>query len=199
MPKIHLLSVMDGIDNIGFRKFAAFVRHLNYDTEISFVVPGWYRGLVPILLMRDVIRMDATEILEVAAELAKADIVGFSSMTGYARVVKEIIAEIRQISPETIIIWGGIHPIVEPEDAIRFADGVCTGEGEFSFEQFYKAFVAGKDYLSIPGFWFNTPNGVIKNLNLPLMTSETMSHLPFLIYHDGEKIYKRGKGFVRSQ
>jgi len=196
ITKIHLFSILDGIDNLGFRKFAAFARSLNDDTEISFLVPGQFRGLLSALLMKGEGQLEAAEVSELAAELAKADLVGFSSMTGYAHVVTEIIAEIRRISPKTYIIWGGIHPIMEPENAIQFVDAICTGEGEFAFEQFYKAYVAGKDYLSTPGFWFNTPSGVIKNQNLSLMTSEMMSHLPFQIYHDGEKIYKKGKGLV---
>ena len=53
----------------------------------------------------------------------------------YSKTVKRIIAQIRILKHKSFIIWGGIHAIVHPEDAIKYADAVCTGEGEFSFQK----------------------------------------------------------------
>src|SRR3712207_509689 len=78
---------------------------------------------------------------EIAEHLAKADMIGFPSMTGYAELTRRIAKRVRTINPSTYMIWGGIHPIIHPEDAIRAeVDAICTGEGEFAFEEFLDLF-----------------------------------------------------------
>ena len=136
------------------------------------------------------------DITEVASYMAEFDLVGISSMTQYSSIVHKIIARIRDFSPKTFIIWGGIHPIIHPEDAIQHADAICTGEGEFAVSKFLELFKIGDDFTSTPGFWFNTSSGVVKNLNLPLMKPEEMDELPPLTYQDGELLYHPGRGFL---
>lgn len=195
--KIILLSVLNGIDNFGIRKLASHIRSIHHETELFFLTPGKHRGLVETLLMKGESDLGESEISEIADALCEADIVGISSMTGYAPIVKRIIKSIRkrtQVGP--YIVWGGIHPIVNPEDAIQAANAICTGEGEFAFEIFLEKFQKNQFYYDSPSFWFNTPDGVLKNKNMALMTSNDMSKLPSMFYQDGEKIYKKKRGFV---
>ena len=83
----------------------------------------------------------------------------------------EIIASIRKLNSKAYIVWGGIHPIIHPEDAIKHADAVCTGEGEFAFKNFLELFRSGKDYTTAPSFWFRKNNSTIKNKNLPVCSA----------------------------
>jgi len=53
----------------------------------------------------------------------------------------------------TFIPWGGIHPIIHPEDAIT-ADAICTGEGEFAFQELYDRLQEGRTYRDLLNFWF---------------------------------------------
>ena len=106
------------------------------------------------------------------------------------------------------MIWGGIHPIIQPEDAILAdVNAICTGEGEFAFEEFLDNFKHDRDYTNTKNFWFK-PNGhghsngngdqLIKNHFLPLMTVQEMEKLPFPQYGaETEKIYLPGHGFVK--
>ena len=84
--------------------------------------------------------MTEKDIHNVSQFLAEGDLVGLSSMTQYSSTVYKIIAKIRQLNPSAYIVWGGIHPIIQPEDAIKHADAVCTGEGEFAFKTFLELF-----------------------------------------------------------
>lgn len=194
--KINLVSVEDGIDNIGFRKLSAYVKKLYPDTGIHYVTTGNLRSLGRVLKMQGVDPLESGDIRSIAANVAAADIVGFSSMTPYAAATAEIIADVRRINPQAVVVWGGIHAIVEPEDAILHADAVCTGEGEFAFAQFIKTLSERGELGATPGFWVNTAAGLVKSANLPLMSSAEMDSLPLLTYQDGEQIYKRGIGFV---
>jgi radical SAM superfamily enzyme YgiQ (UPF0313 family) len=95
-------------------------------------------------------------------------------------------------------IWGGIHPIIHPEDAILAdVDAICTGEGEFAFTELYEAMREDRDYTSVKNFWFKHAGGeVIRNPFRPLMTVPEMESLPFPQYGEGELIYRSGQGFA---
>jgi anaerobic magnesium-protoporphyrin IX monomethyl ester cyclase len=107
---------------------------------------------------------------------------------------------LRTIDASTFIVWGGIHPIIHPEDAIGAeVDAICTGEGEFAFEEFFTKFSNGHDYTGVRNFWFkgDRDGEIIRNEFLPLMTTDQMETLPFPQYGaKTERIHEPGKGFV---
>jgi anaerobic magnesium-protoporphyrin IX monomethyl ester cyclase len=193
--KISMVTIEDGLNNVGFRKISAYVRKIHPNTDIFYVITGNSRSFSHLLFSRGGPTLPDDDVERIAERLADADMVGFSSMTQYAPVTSAIIAAIRRRNPKTYIVWGGIHPIIEPENAILHADAICTGEGEFAFEQFLTGYKTGQPFFDTPGFWFNTPDGVRKNKNLPLMTGEEMDALPIPTYQDGEFIYQAGRGF----
>jgi len=118
-------------------------------------------------------------------------------MTGYADLTKKIMRRLRQIDPRTFILWGGIHPIIHPEDAITAdVDAICTGEGEFAFEEFFSQMQEGKNFTGVSNFWFKHGDDVVRNGFRPLMTTQEMDSLPFPQYGKDERIYRAGKGFV---
>ena len=150
---------------LGFRKFSAYVQSINPDTTTYFVTTGNLRNFGRVLKMRDTKPLQDEDIEQIARGVAQCDILGFSSMTQYAPTVIKIIEAVRKLNPDCYLVWGGIHPIIEPEDAIKHADAVCTGEGEFAFEQLLKTFKEGGDVTNTPSFWFRTPDGIKKNKN----------------------------------
>ena len=192
---IRLACVEDGLENIGFRKFAAYVKSIHSKTKVAYIPTGNWRGFVRIMSERGAGTLTHNDINEIAKFLAEGDLIGLSSMTQYSSTVHDIISCIRKRNPKAYIVWGGIHPIIHPEDAIKHADAVCTGEGEFTFKTFLELFKNEKDYTTAPGFWINKDNKIIKNRNLPLMKPQEMDDLPPLTYQDDELIYHHGKGF----
>jgi len=198
--RVRLVCLEDGITSCGFRKMAAYVRRLNPDTRSCYVSTNNYRSLLNAVRGSFGGRGDlgAEAVDEIAHALADADLIGFSSMTGYAELTKAIARRVRELSPRTYIVWGGIHPIIHPEDAIAAdIDAVCTGEGEFAFHEFFEAFGAGRDFTATRNFWFKTDDGVKRNGFLPLQTPSELETLPFPQYGAPEEcIYKQGRGFV---
>ena len=192
---IRLACVEDGLDNTGFRKISAYIKSIHANTKVTYVPTANHRNIVGILMEKGGGNLNDSDIHKVAQFMAEGDIAAFSSMTQSSSTVYKIIADIRRINPRSYIIWGGIHPIIQPEDAIKHADAVCTGEGEFAFKTFLDLFKNGKDYTTAPSFWFRKDNNIIKNRNLPLMTPKEMDELPLLTYLDDELIYNQTKGF----
>ena len=160
--QIRLACVEDGLDNIGFRKFAAYVKSIHRETKVAYVPTGNLRNLIRTLTEKNVGDLTEKDILKVTEFLAEGDIVGLCSMTQYSTTVYKIIAAIRRLKPSVCIVWGGIHAIIHPEDAIKHADAVCTGEGEFAFRTFLNLFKNGKDYTTAPSFWFRKDDNIIK-------------------------------------
>ena len=199
---IKMVCLEDGITSCGFRKMAAFVAKLNSDTESCYVSTNRFKSLPN--LIRGTFgtegELDDDGVDEIAQHLATADMVGFSSMTGYAELTRRVVKRVRTIDPSTFIIWGGIHPIIHPEDAIGAdVDAICTGEGELAFEEFFDLFSDGRDHTGVQNFWFkgDHPDGIIRNGFLPLMTTDQMETLPFPEYGaKNEKIYAPGQRFV---
>ena len=192
---IRLACVEDGLDNTGFRKIAAFIKSIHANIKVAYVPTANHRNIVGILMEKDGGNLHNDDIHRVAKFMAEGYIAAFSSMTQSATTVYKIIADMRRINSRSYIIWGGIHAIIQPEDAIKHADAVCTGEGEFAFKTFLEHFKNGKDYTTTPSFWFNKDGNIIKNRNLPLMKPNEMDELPPLTYDDNELIYHSGKGF----
>jgi len=197
--KIKMVCLEDGIIATGYRKMAAFVETLNPETETYYVSTNDYRSLLNYLrgTYGSKGQVDADAVDEIAQDLVDADLIGFSSMTGYSDLTKAIVKRVRERSKHPYLIWGGIHPIIHPEDAIESGvDAICTGEGEFAFAEFHERLEAGRDPTEIGNFWFKRDGEVVRNGFLPLMTAEQMESMPFPKFAEREHIYRRGEGFV---
>jgi|CXWL01.1.fsa_nt_gi radical SAM superfamily enzyme YgiQ (UPF0313 family) len=193
--KINIVSIEDSLLSVGARKVSAYVRSLNPDTNVYYVPLSNFFSLWSLVRPRYTDALDAKrDAYSIAEPIADADIIGFSSMTHLADQTKAVIRALRQINPRAYIVWGGIHPIIDPEDAIQQADAVCTGEGEFAFAELLAAFRDGHDYTGTRNFWFNRNGEIIRNPLRPLMTSDEMEQLPLPTYAEEEFIYKPKDG-----
>jgi radical SAM superfamily enzyme YgiQ (UPF0313 family) len=199
--KISLVCVEDAISNIGFRKLAGYVnKELPYDTDIFYAAQGNnYRSYYNMVFGKWGEPPEHPD--EAARRVAETvatgkDVVGFSSMSPYASFTKKIISHTRRINPDAFLVWGGIHPIVDPDDAIQHVDAICKGEGEFAFAEFLSRYEHGKDFTDVKNFWFNRDGEIIRNQQRPLMGGEELDELPLLQYGEDEMIYREGEGFV---
>jgi anaerobic magnesium-protoporphyrin IX monomethyl ester cyclase len=202
--RIRMVCLEDGLIACGFRKVSAYVAELNEDTQAHYVTTAHHAKSIRSAVSGNrgsAVDLSDDEVDEVAQGLADADLLGFSSMTGYSALTRRIISRTRQLNPDAYMIWGGIHPIISPEDAITAeVDAICTGEGEFAFRHIYEALSEGRDPTGAGNSWFKSDpfsqEGITRNPFLPLQTSEEMEALPFPMYRDPrEHIYRPGEGF----
>ena len=93
-----------------------------------------------------------------------ARIVGITAMTGHQiRYGLQAARLARQINPDVVLVWGGIHPSLLPEQTCRheLVDIVVVGEGEETFREVADAVFAGKEITEIPGTCVKMPDGSI--------------------------------------
>ena len=92
----------------------------------------------------------------------KPDVIGFSISSFDFHFTKYLISEIREFS-NALIVLGGVHPIVDPEQSIKHADVICIGEGEQAFEELLEKIESHEDYSKIQSLWVKKGNKIFKN------------------------------------
>jgi anaerobic magnesium-protoporphyrin IX monomethyl ester cyclase len=120
---------------------------------------------------------------------------------------RKIPAHVAQLNPDTEAyyvttnryrgirnaLFGGLGSGGELND--DEVDAICTGEGEFAFEELFDKLRDGRDHTDVKNFWFKDGDDVKRNHFLPLMTAEEMEQLPFPLYREKERIFRPGEGF----
>ncbi|SPF50173.1 hypothetical protein SBDP1_850034 [Syntrophobacter sp. SbD1] len=97
-----------------------------------------------------------------APDFTNAAVVGISAMTGYqVKHGLRIAAMVREANPGALIVWGGIHPSLLPEQtaAHPLVDAVVVGEGEQTFLEVIDAVFSGRDIDGIPGTYVPGSDG----------------------------------------
>lgn len=174
---------------MGFRRIASIARKLNSDTEIYFITVGNLYSLATHLFPSNRAKFSDKDVDTIAERLAKADLLCFSSMTASAPYVEKIVRAVKRKNPNIFTLWGGVHCIISPDEAIKHVDAICAGEGEVPFKIFYEVFAAGKTPLNTPGMWFNIEEGIIKNKNYELNSTDDLNSFPHLFYDLTCQIY----------
>jgi len=104
---------------------------------------------------------------DIMADLLSADFVGITAMTPTAPRAYAIAQAVRNASDKTRIVLGGVHATFCPEEALRYADFVVTGEGE-------RALTAIVEGDASPGIIKGIP---VENLDeLPLPDFDLLVH-----------------------
>ncbi|MFH1445173.1 MAG: radical SAM protein [Nanoarchaeota archaeon] len=107
------------------------------------------------------------------------DVVGFSLRSGEFNFSLSIAKEIKKQFPETIILFGGIHPTVDPEGTIKQGpvDAIIQGEGEAALVELLNKLNEKKDYSKVKNLWIKKNGKVYRNPVRPLI--DNLDELPF--------------------
>jgi anaerobic magnesium-protoporphyrin IX monomethyl ester cyclase len=133
---------------LGILSLAAYVRDKDPTVEIDVIDPTFARR--PLQMMRDQLRATAY------------DLVGVSVMTSMLNEAIYASRIAREAPNRPIVVWGGPHPTVLPEEAIAhdFVDVIALGEAE---ETLNELVAAGGDPEGIDGLWYKRDGQMIRN------------------------------------
>jgi radical SAM superfamily enzyme YgiQ (UPF0313 family) len=105
------------------------------------------------------------------AELRKfcPDIVGFSVDTASFSKAEQMAAEIKKVLPNVLIVFGGPHPSISPDDSINSncVDAICYGEGELAMLELCECIEKGMSPAKIENIWIKLDGKVYKNPRRP--------------------------------
>lgn len=116
------------------------------------------------------------------------DVVGLGFGSPYYRVAIEVTKRIKErLGDKVLIVWGGLHTTLVPENCIQYADMCCVGEGEYPMLDLLNRIEEGRPLDDTPSMWVRKSDGTIaKNPVAELMTS--LDELPFRHY-GGEDVF----------
>lgn len=170
-----------GIYNLGVRYLHTILKERGYSTKLIFFKH---------LLLNDVsipTELEYRSLLELL-EMLKVDIVGISlGCSSFLVIATELTKRIKK-DLGIPVIWGGVHPTIQPEECIKIADFVCIGEGEYALLEFISKLSEGKPIEDIENIWIKEKNGrVIRNRLRPLI--QNLDVLPFPDYSNNSKYF----------
>ncbi len=111
-------------------------------------------------------------------------VVGISVMSAFFELASEITNKIK-IQLHTLVLWGGIHPTIRPDQCLRVADAVCLGEGENAIVELAEKASLGYKIDDIKNLWIRTGQEIKKNDLSPLI--QDLDSIPFLDYSTNNK------------
>ncbi len=175
--KIALISPNSLVSNHSIRALSAILKNDGHDVTVihlpkengrELIEPGAFITPYPAEVIDDVISI-----------IKDSDIVGITVMSQFLAVVVDLTKEIRK-KTKSIVIWGGVHPTMEPEFCLDYVDCVCIGEGEEALQELARLMESNKSYYSTRNFWFRKGNQIVKNPLRPYI--QDLDKLPFQDY-----------------
>lgn len=171
------------------RLLSSILRNKGYKTYIIFLTSNighTASGLSP---------QEEKMLLELI-DKQKAKVVGISLMSSHFQFAKKITEQIKK-ELGLPVIWGGVHPTIQPEKCIQVADCICRGEGEEAIIELADAFSQNKPIEKIPNIWINKNGRTIRNPLRPLL--KDLDALPAPDYGEGNKYFlHKGRFYQRD-
>jgi radical SAM superfamily enzyme YgiQ (UPF0313 family) len=142
--KIVLVSINEGIISFGLRCISAVLKVAGFHSQTIFL-PRETEGLD-----RSGFQYAYSEsMLKQLAELTRdCDLIGISVMSNSFDNAVQITDYLHEHT-KALIVWGGIHPTIRPEECLQHTDLVCIGEGEEAIIELVKNIECNKGYKDI--------------------------------------------------
>jgi radical SAM superfamily enzyme YgiQ (UPF0313 family) len=108
------------------------------------------------------------------------DIVGFMTESDSYHHLLRIFQKIKEKSPNTITLLGGVHATAVHRETLRdfpSVDLIVRGEGELAFQMLLETLNNGKDLTKVGNLTYRDKGEIVVNPDLPLISE--LDHLPF--------------------
>ncbi len=160
--KTLLVSFQNNLDIIGIKYIRAYLLSKNIDSQIMLIPQMSPNDIAAVL---DHFKID------------KPDIIGISLMSCEFDNAKEFTSAVKKIFPEIVVVWGGIHPTVAPQESLENSDYIFVGESEIAFFEFLEAYELGKPVNNILNLGYHLNGKKVINELRPL--NDDLDSLPF--------------------
>lgn len=120
---------------------------------------------------------------EIVEKVKGADVICITAMTPTVYSAIRIAKEIKKENPDQIMILGGPHATILPEETLNKVpeiDMIVRGEGEKTMVELFEALENNKDLHNINGLTYRN-NGIISSTSEPSIVD--LDSLPFLAYY----------------
>jgi anaerobic magnesium-protoporphyrin IX monomethyl ester cyclase len=182
-PKVVFLN-LHGVNNITAAYLHKILEKSNYPTRTIH-----FRRLVPEFISPS--KQELNSLKKVLDKLNPKYILMSVNSISFL-----LAQELVKILKDRIVIWGGIHPLIDPEACLKHVKYIVRGEGEEAMLELLDALEQNKSPNKIKNVWINKNNKIIKNPFRPLVQDISNLEIPKFeeehkIYILGDKIYKK--------
>jgi len=139
----------------------------------------------------------AAKVCGYVSDMRPPYIFAFSVLTASFKSAISVSRELKKLFPDSVIIFGGIHPTASPEEVMSYPhiDAVIRGEGEKGLVEFYKCVKENRDFTRIEGLSYRKAGGVIHNrLSQDPIDLDSLPDFPYHLF----KSDRYDLGFVVS-
>lgn len=154
--KFCLISPYPDFRAYGLRSISTFLRGRGHRVSTFYLMHSYARPYPETVLEQLVSLLD------------DADLVGLSVMSNYYMNAAQITGAIKN-RLDVPVVWGGVHPTVEPGECLEHCDLAVTGEGEHTILEILQKLEAGQPLRSVRGISYREKGKVIQNPFRPLL------------------------------
>lgn len=165
---------------LGMRSVSAVLKKAGHHTRI--------------ILMGSSSEFYSRQTLREVKDLVKdSDIIGISCLSRGFGKAKQVIKCLRSL--KKLIIWGGIHATMVPEQCVESADIVCRGEGEGMMLELVERLEEGRDWKDMANAAYKDNGGIVLNPLRPLISN--LDELPLVDFSCEDEFHLTNRGFVQ--
>lgn len=174
--KAILISPYSYIFGLGVRSMSAYLKSFGHEVKIIFLPSGRLEHK----LVSDWSYEYDEKVLKQLLELCEGSgLIGITLMTNYFLRVAKLTERLKS-NLSTLVVWGGIHATIRPEECLQYADLACVGEGEKALLNLVECLKNGEDYQHVKNLWVKSNGRIIKNDVSPLI--KDLDTLPYPDY-----------------
>ena len=129
-------------------------------------------------------------------------LVGISVLTLNCGRAYDLSSKIKEIDPETKVIFGGIHPTVVPEEALskNGVDIVVRGEGEETLKELVSSIAESRPFENIMGISYLSNGKVIHSPDRPMIEDlDAIPPFPYHLFENDLDMYPNFSGIFGSR
>lgn len=186
MSSVALISLY-GVENVGVRTMASVLSNSGHRAHLIFF-KRW---------LNNDIRFPSEEEKNILCDLLKElgiEIVGFSFTSPFLSIAKDLTLRIKAMMP-ALVVWGGIHATVKPQDCLSYCDAVCRGEGEYPMLDIADSFALGSSLKGIQNIGYKENGTIVLEALRPLIQDLDTIAKPAYgdnhIYFIEKKLYRK--------
>ena len=170
--KISLISIYPDLQSFGIRSISACLKREGHNVDLIFLQEKEFTERYENKTMDDLAKL-----------IKGSDLVGITLMSNFWENAIQVTKKIRE-NCDALVIWGGTHPTIRPEECLDYADMVCIGEGEETLIELTRKIQNKQNYYETEGMGFNNKGKKIINKFRELAGSgrsaiKSLDHLPF--------------------
>lgn len=163
--RMDLLVFCNQLNMIGVRHLSSFLKSKGVEVRIVYLISpvDYFTNIFSEGLYRQI------------SEFCRgSDIIGLSLTSNFFPEASRLTLFLKE-RLGIPVVWGGVHPTIEVEESLKYADYVVMGEGEMPVFELITSLAGNKDISHIENLAFKNNGLIVKN---PLRGLNRLDELP---------------------